>query len=176
MFKLFNKDKKPTIIDRVFIHKENKWAYCKKILAENSNTVFIAWFDESIDELENFFSQILTQASVLKARTINRGQIEGFNIIFIEHYPMNCKEQELLEQLGLKEAIFLTALDEPLLKYFGGEKLISMMESMGMKKDDPVEHKLITHSIANAQEKIKGKVSIEQSTWSQAEWMERNLK
>jgi len=35
---------------------------------------------------------------------------------------------------------------------------------------------LITQSIANAQEKIEARISIEQSTRSQAEWMERNLK
>jgi preprotein translocase subunit SecA len=62
------------------------------------------------------------------------------------------------------------------LKYFGGEKLITMMQNMGMKKDEAIEHTLITQSIANAQEKIEAKVSIEQSTRSQAEWMERNLK
>ena len=176
MFKLFNKNNKPKIIDRVFIHKENKWAYCIKILAENSNIVFIAWFDDSIDELGNYFSQTNTQASILKARTTNRSQIEGSNIIFIEHHPMKSKELEFIEQLGLKEAVFLTALDEPLLKHFGGEKLISMMLAMGMKEDEAIEHKLITQSIANAQEKIEAKVSIEQSTRSQAEWMERNLK
>jgi hypothetical protein len=176
MFKLFNRDNEPKIIDRIFIHQENKWAYCKKILADKSNTVFIAWFDSTVDELENYFSQVNIQASVLKARTINKSQIEGSNIILIEHYPMKNKEQQLIEQLGLKEVIFLTALDEPLLKYFGGEKLISMMQKMGMKEDDPIEHKLITQSVANAQEKIEAKVSIEQSTKSQAEWMKRNLK
>ena len=176
MFKLLNSDKKPKIIDRVFIHKENKWAYSKNILTENSNTVFIAWFDESIDELENYFLRANIQATISKARTINKSQIEGSNIIFIEHYPMKSKELQLLEQLSLKEVVFLTALDEPLLKYFGGEKLITMMQNMGMKEDEAIEHSLITQSIANAQEKIEARISIEQSTRSQAEWMERNLK
>jgi len=176
MFKLFNKDNKPKITDRVFIHRENKWAYCEKILTENSNTVFIAWFDDSINDLENYFSQANLQIPILKARTTSKSQIEGSNTIFIEHYPMKNKEQQFLEQLGLKETIFLTALDEPLLKYFGGEKLITMMQNMGMKEDEPIEHTLITQSIANAQEKIEARISIEQSTRSQAEWMERNLK
>ena len=176
MFKLFGKDNKPEIIDRVFIHMKNKWVYCQKILAENPKTIFIGWFDDTIEELENYFSQAGIQASIFKARTTSRSQIEGLPIIFIEHYPMKSKEKQFLEQLGLKEAVFLTALDEPLLKYFGGEKLIRMMESMGMKEDEPIEHKMITQSITNAQEKIEAKVSIEQSTRSQAEWMERNLK
>jgi hypothetical protein len=176
MFKLFNKENKPRIIDRVFIHMENKWAYCQKISSQNLDKIFIGWFDDTITELENYFSATGTKSSILKARTTNKFQIESLPVVFIEHYPMKSKEQELLEQLGLKEAVFLTALDEPFLKYFGGEKLIKMMENLGMKKDEAIEHKLITQSIANAQEKIEAKVSIEQSARSQAEWMDRNLK
>jgi hypothetical protein len=176
MFKLFGKDNKPKIIDRVFIHMQNKYTYCKKILTENPNTIFIAWFDDSIAELENHLAKDNIQTSIVKARTANRSQIKESQVIFIEHYPMKSKEDHFLEQLSLKEAVFLTALDEPLLKYFGGEKLIKMMESLGMKDDEPIEHKMITQSIANAQEKIEAKISIEQSTRSQAQWMERNLK
>jgi preprotein translocase subunit SecA len=50
-----------------------------------------------------------------------------------------------------------------------------MMESLGMKEDEAIEHPMITQSIANAQEKIEAKVSFEQSARSQAEWMDRNL-
>ena len=176
MFKLFNRGNKPTITDKVFIHAKNKWPYCQKILSENSKTIFIGWFDDTIDQLESYFLQINVNATILKARTARRAQIEGAQLVFIEHYPMKTKEDQLLDQLSLKEAIFLTAADEPLLKYFGGEKLMGIMENMGMKDDDPIEHKLITQSIVTAQKKIESKVLIEQSTRSQAEWMERNLK
>ena len=176
MFKLFSSGNKSNIIDRVFIRKDDKWAHCKKILTENSNTIFIAWFDETVEELETYLSRSNLRASIVKARTANRSQIEGSQVIFVEHYPMKSREQQFLEQLSFKEAIFLTALDEPLLSYFGGEKLIRMMEGMGMKEGESLEHKLITQSIANAQEKIGSKVFIEQSTRSAAEWMERNLK
>lgn len=176
MFKLFNKDKKPEVIDRVFMHKQNKWSYCKRVLSENPKTTFIGWFDETIEEFENYLSPANLSCSILKARTTSRSQIEGSDIIFMEHYPMKSKEQQFLEALGIKEVIFLTALDEPLLKPFGGEKLIGIMEKMGLKEDEAIEHKMITQSIATAQEKIESKVSIEHSARSAAEWMERNFK
>ena len=176
MFNLFNRENKPTITDKVFIHTKNKWPYCQKKLNENSKTIFIGWFDDTIEELESYLSQINLNASILKARTARRSQIEGVQLIFIEHYPMKTKEDQLLDQLSLKKAVFLTAVDEPLLKYFGGERLMQIMENMGMKEEDPIEHKFITQSIVNAQKKIESKVLIEQSTRSQAEWMERNLK
>jgi preprotein translocase subunit SecA len=50
-----------------------------------------------------------------------------------------------------------------------------MMGNLGMKEDEAIEHPMITQSIANAQEKIEAKVSLEQSARSQAEWMDRNL-
>ena len=176
MFKLFNKGNRPNVTDKIFIHSKNKWPYCKKILEVSSKTVFIGWFDESIDELESYFLQTNVQASVLKARAAYRSQIEGMQVVFIEHHPMKSKEDQLFDQLRLKNVIFLAAVDEPLLKYFGGEKLINIMESLGMKEEDPIEHKLITQSIVTAQKKIDAKVLIEQSTRSQAEWMQRNLK
>lgn len=176
MFKLFKRENKPTITDRVFIHARNKWRYCQKILSENSKTIFIGWFDDTIDDLESYLSQANVTAAILKARTVNRSQIRGEQLIFIEHYPMKTREDQLLDQLNLNEAVFLTAVDEPLLKYFGGEKLMQIMENMGMNEEDPIEHKLITQSIITAQKKIERKMIIEQSTRSQAEWMERNLK
>ena len=176
MFNLFNKENKPTITDKVFIHTKNKWPYCQKILNENSKTIFIGWFDDTIEELESYFSQTNVNAAILKARTARRSQIEGAQLIFIEHYPMKTKEDQLFDQLSLKKVLFLTAVDEPLLKYFGGERLMQIMENMGMKEEDPIEHKFITQSIVNAQKKIESKVLIEQSTRSQSEWMERNLK
>lgn len=176
MFKLFNKENKPRITDKIFIHTKNKWPYCQKLLQENSKTIFIGWFDDSIEELERYLSQTNVQAVVLKARTISRSQIREMHIVFIEHYPVKSKEDQLFDQLSLKEAIFLSAVDEPLLKHFGGDKLISIMEGMGMKEDDPIEHKLITQSIVTAQKKIESKVFLDHSTRSQAEWMERNIK
>jgi preprotein translocase subunit SecA len=176
MFKLFNKASKPKIIDRVFMHVQRKWAYCEKILTEKSNTIFIAWFDDTVTELEDYFSQAKVKASILKARTTNRSQIENSPVIFVEHYPMKNKEEKFLQELDIKEAVFLTAVDEPLLKYFGGERLITIMQSLGMKEDEVIEYRMISRSISDAQERIESKVSVEQSTRSQAEWMERNLK
>ena len=176
MFKLFNRENTPRIVDRVFMHTKNKWQYCQKLFAENSKTIFIGWFDETIGELENYFSHTLLSVSVVNARTIGRSQVSHCPVIFIEHHPIRKKEQQVLSELGLNEAIFLTALDEPLLRYFGGEKLMSIMEKLGMSEDEAIEHKMITQSIATAQEKIESKVSFEQSTRSQREWMERNIK
>jgi hypothetical protein len=176
MFKLFNSEAKPKIIDKIFIHSKNKWSYCNKLLLENEEIIFIGWFDDTIDEFENYFLQSSARPVILKARTASRSQVGNMRVIFIEHYPMKTKEDQLLDQLKLKLATFLISADEPLLKRFGGDKLIRIMENLGMKEDDPIDHKLISQSIANAQKKIESKVFLDHSTRSQAEWMDRNFK
>lgn len=178
MFKLFHKKNGETkIVDRVFIHRQGKWNYCQKLLAENPGTIFIGWFDDSISELESFFAGTTSSpVIILNAKTTHKAQVGGSAIIFIEHHPMKSKEDLVFDKLGLKEAIVLTALDEPLLTIFGGEKIIGMMQNLGMKEDEIIEHKMVSQSIVNAQKKIEERMIVEQSVRSQAEWIERNFK
>ena len=178
MFKLFHsKDGKTKICDRVFMHRQGKWNYCQKILMEDPKTIFIGWFDDTIAELEEIFGRYSSSLVItLNARTTHKAQIEVSPIIFIEHHPMKSKEELVFEQLGLKETIVLTSLDEPLLKIFGGKKLIDIMQKLGMKEDEVIEHKMVSQSIANAQKKIEERMILEQSVRSQSEWLERNLK
>jgi hypothetical protein len=168
MFKLFHdRDGQARVIDKVFMYKRSKWNYCRKHLSENPKAVFIGWFDETISELEI----IIGANTVLNARTIHRSQIEGSAIIFIEHHPMKSKEETVFKQLELKEVIILTSLDEPLLIMFGGEKLIKIMQSLGMNEEEIIEHKMVSQSIATAQEKIEKKVIVEPTARSQSEWL-----
>jgi len=158
------------------MHQPAKLNYCQKLLAEDPKTIFIGWFDDTIAELENIFGRYNSSpATILNARTTHRSQIQGSPIIFIEHHPMKSKEDLIFEQLSLKEAIILTSLDEPLLKLFGGEKIIDIMQKLGMKEDEVIEHKMVSQSIANAQKKIEERMIVEQSVRSQSEWLETGL-
>lgn len=178
MFKLFDSDgNKAKIIDRVFMHQQGKWNYCLKTLVEKPNTIFIGWFDATIVELENFIARNnCSPVTILNARSTHRSHLGDSPIIFIEHHPLKSKEDLLFSELGLKEAIILTAFDEPILSLFGGEKLIDIMQKLGLKEDEIIEHKLVSQSIANAQKKIEGKMVVEPSVRSQAEWIDRNSK
>jgi preprotein translocase subunit SecA len=75
----------------------------------------------------------------------------------------------------LNEALIYSALDEPLFKHFGGDKIIQMMKQLGMKEDSMIEHKMVSKAIENAQEKIEKKVIAEQDASSPQKWIERNL-
>jgi preprotein translocase subunit SecA len=63
-----------------------------------------------------------------------------------------------------------------LFKYFGGDKMIEIVHSMGMKDNEPLQHPLITSALKNAQEKIEKKIVIEQNALTQSDWFKRNVK
>lgn len=48
---------------------------------------------------------------------------------------------------------FYVALDDPLMKNFGGETMRKLFMSMGITEDDGVEHSMVDKAIANAQQK-----------------------
>ena len=108
------------------------------------------------------------------AREVHSSQIVNKQVIFVEHYPLMQKEQELFVKLNLQQAEVWSALDESLFKQFGSDKIIHMMKQLGTKEDDVIEHAMISKAIQNTQEKISKKVLIDQTCTSQEEWMRRN--
>ena len=143
---------------------------------KNPDTVFIFWFDASLDKATALFQGESNIASnFLTAREAATAHLSGKTVVFAEHYPLLEKEKALFEKLHLTEVSVWSGLDEPLFKRFGADKIIGTMKALGMKEQDPVEHNMITKSIHNAQEKIAAKITIDQSAHSQDEWMQKTL-
>ncbi len=51
---------------------------------------------------------------------------------------------------------FFVSLEDPLMRVFAGDTIKSLMGKLGVKDDEPIENKLITRSLENAQTKIEG--------------------
>jgi preprotein translocase subunit SecA len=51
---------------------------------------------------------------------------------------------------------FFVSLEDELMRRFGGDKLGSLMERLGLPEDQPIENKMISKSIESAQGKIEG--------------------
>ena len=50
---------------------------------------------------------------------------------------------------------FFVSLEDELMRLFGSDKIISIMESLGFDDETPIEHKLISNSIERAQKKVE---------------------
>ncbi len=51
---------------------------------------------------------------------------------------------------------FYVSMTDDLMKRFGGERMSAMMERLGLPDDEPIENKMISKSVENAQKKIEG--------------------
>ena len=51
---------------------------------------------------------------------------------------------------------FFLSLEDDLLRIFGAERISSIMDRFGMDEGEPIEHKLITRAIENAQSRVEG--------------------
>ena len=53
------------------------------------------------------------------------------------------------------ESRFYISMDDELMRVFGGERLRSLMDRLGLPDDQPIEHRLISRSIESAQRKVE---------------------
>ncbi len=51
---------------------------------------------------------------------------------------------------------FYVSLEDELMRRFGGDKLINMMNTLGLPEDQPIQNRIISRTIENAQSKIEG--------------------
>ena len=175
MFGLFKK-KEPSIhmINKVWMTENAKWNACLQLLAENPTIQFVAWFEDTRKKLNELLEQHNQQHKVILYRQVISSQ--KLNYIFVEHYPLLQKETELFKHLESHQVTILNSLDEPLFMQFGSERLGPLLEKMGLQADEVIEHDMITMSIKRAQEKIAGKVLVDNTATNQADWLLKNMK
>ncbi|MEP7256410.1 MAG: hypothetical protein ABI666_11590 [Ferruginibacter sp.] len=164
-------------IDRAYVSTAAKMNACMELAKKEPDHLFISWFADTARKFKEFFIQHgIDENRVTEARYIHTPMLQNKVPVFVEHHPLHAKELELIKNWDAKNIIVFSALDEPLFKHFGSDKVIPMMKMLGMKESEAIEHNLVSKSIIKGQEKIAGLVSLEQPANSQAEWMEKNIK
>jgi len=54
---------------------------------------------------------------------------------------------------------FYLSLEDDLLRIFGAEKISSIMDRIGIEENQPIEHRMISKAIENAQKRVEGRTS-----------------
>lgn len=160
--------------DKIWMSEQWKWQACTEALMQNKNLLIAVWFEETYNKVTSSIGAPSLTDQIVLTRQLH-DNVQSHSIIFAEHYPLYKKEEELFRKLHLSEVVIYSSLDEPLLKHFGGNLIITLAKQFGFAEDEPMENELISSAIKNAQEDIANKVFAEQLTSSQAEWLMKNL-
>ena len=88
-------------------------------------------------------------------------ELGGLFIVGTERHESRRIDNQLRGRAGRQgdpgESRFYLSLEDDLLRLFGSDNIAHIMDRLGMGEDDPIEHKLITRSIENAQKKVGGR-------------------
>lgn len=92
-----------------------------------------------------------------KAKVLSCG---GLRVIGTERHESRRIDNQLRGRSGRQgdpgSSLFYLSLQDDLMRIFGSDRMIGMMERLGMKDDTPIEHPWVTKSIANAQKRVEG--------------------
>ncbi len=178
MFNLFKKKSKGAkVTDTVFISTTEKYQVMLEEWKKDQSIAYIFWFEDSLNEAVAFFSAATTEEiTLLLVRQATSQQLAGKIPVFAEHHPLENKEQEFYRKMNMNQVKIYSALNEPLYKHFGSEKIIDLMRKLGIKENEAIEHSMISSSIKKAQKNIEKNVVIEQTAHSQSDWLQKNYK
>ena len=88
-------------------------------------------------------------------------QAGGLAIIGTERHESRRIDNQLRGRSGRQgdpgSSRFYIGLDDELMRLFGSERIQGVVEKIGLEEDMPVEHKMLTKSIENAQKKVEGR-------------------
>jgi preprotein translocase subunit SecA len=84
----------------------------------------------------------------------------GLHILGTERHESRRIDNQLRGRSGRQgdpgSSQFYLALEDDLLRIFGGERISGIMNKLGMEEGEPIENALITRAIENAQSKVEG--------------------
>ncbi len=134
--------------------------YTEDIITEA--TGFAETDNEEILEARKTYSELFRSfTDEISAEADEVRALGGLYIIGTERHEARRIDNQLRGRSGRQgdpgKSIFFIALDDDLMRLFGGEKIEKMVNSMGLPDDEPIEQKILTSAIENAQKKVEGK-------------------
>ncbi len=86
-------------------------------------------------------------------------QLGGLHVLGTERHEARRIDNQLRGRSGRQgdpgSSRFYLSLEDDLLRIFGSERISSIMDRLGIDEDQPIEHRLVTKAIENAQRKVE---------------------
>ncbi|PIP51208.1 preprotein translocase subunit SecA [Candidatus Berkelbacteria bacterium CG10_big_fil_rev_8_21_14_0_10_33_10] len=86
-------------------------------------------------------------------------ELGGLFVLGTERHESRRIDNQLRGRSGRQgdpgESVFFVSMEDDLMRIFGGDRMKSMMERLGLPDNQPIENKLISRSIEQAQKKVE---------------------
>jgi preprotein translocase subunit SecA len=85
----------------------------------------------------------------------------GLHIVGTERHEARRIDNQLRGRSGRQgdpgSSRFYLSLEDNLMRIFGSERIYKMMDTLGMKEDEPIESRIVSRAIASAQKRVEGR-------------------
>ena len=137
-----------------------KRGYSEELIS--ASTSFNDTEDEIILEARSTFKELNEKYKVLtnteREKVVEAG---GLHIIGTERHESRRIDNQLRGRAGRQgdpgSSRFYISLEDDLMRLFGSERLTSIVNALGLEDDQPIEHRMLTNAIENAQKKVEGR-------------------
>ncbi|MCC6335891.1 MAG: preprotein translocase subunit SecA [Myxococcales bacterium] len=127
----------------------------------NADQLAKGQFEQARADWQKRFEQALAK---FKAQCeAERDEVKGLGGLFIlgtERHESRRIDNQLRGRAGRQGdpgmSRFYLSLEDDLMRIFGGDRITSLMETMGMKEDEVIEHRFLSRAIENAQKRVEG--------------------
>ncbi|MDR1509888.1 MAG: preprotein translocase subunit SecA [Synergistaceae bacterium] len=113
-------------------------------------------FEPGSEGYENILAQFRAQCAEEHDKVVGFG---GLRIVGVERHESRRIDNQLRGRSGRQgdpgESRFYVALEDDLLRLFGGEKVQAIMTKLGMEEGESIENSLLTRQIESAQKKVE---------------------
>ena len=115
-------------------------------------------YDAARKTYKKLYEEYKLQTDVEQLEVIEAG---GLCILGTERHESRRIDNQLRGRAGRQgdpgESRFYIGLDDDLMRLFGSERVQGLLEKLGLDDETPIEHRMLTKSIENAQKKVEGK-------------------
>lgn len=128
----------------------------------NQAKSYIESNDEEVNKVKAEYRKFLEEKTEeLKKEQKQVVDAGGLYVIGTERHESRRIDNQLRGRSGRQgdpgKSKFYVSLEDDLMRLFGGEKMSSMVEKLGMEDDEPIEAGILTRSIEGAQKKVEGR-------------------
>jgi preprotein translocase subunit SecA len=110
----------------------------------------------SREEWEKNLSQFRDQCATEKEKVVAAG---GLHILGTERHESRRIDNQLRGRSGRQgdpgSSRFYLSLEDDLMRIFGSDRISGLMHRLGMEEDVPIEHRMVSKAIENAQKRVE---------------------